>query len=57
MEKLYKVELSYANLLLLDGQTDEATQAIINQARTEQSFGFELPLINDNFWAQCEEGK
>lgn len=47
MNKTYKIELIYNELLLLDGEVSESAQRVIDDAKKEQSFGFDLPLINE----------
>lgn len=47
MEKLYKVELPYEELLMLDGKVLGKAQAVIDTAKRENSIGFDLPIMNE----------
>jgi hypothetical protein len=57
MEKLYQVKLSLEELKLIDGKTSEDTQKIIDRAKQEDSFGFELPVMNEILRKSLETGK
>lgn len=47
MEKLYKTELSYMELLILDGKVTDRAQSVIEMAKQENSIGFDLPIMNE----------
>lgn len=47
MLKTYKLELTLEELLPIDGKVSEKTQEIINKAKQESTYGFELPVMNE----------
>jgi len=47
MDKLYKIKLLFSELQLIDGKVSEETQKVINKAKQENSYGFELPVMNE----------
>ncbi|WP_145413407.1 hypothetical protein [Paenibacillus xylanexedens] len=47
IEKLFKVELPLEELLKLDGSVSDNIQNIINEAKKEASYGFNLPVMNE----------
>ncbi len=47
MLKQYEVKLNLNELLLLDGKVNEKAQSIIELAKKESMFGFELPVMNE----------
>lgn len=46
MEKYYDVDLTYNEIILLDGKVNEKAQKIINTAKLEYGFGFDNSSIN-----------
>ncbi|RXZ78009.1 hypothetical protein EBB07_28530 [Paenibacillaceae bacterium] len=45
--KRYKIELSLDELELIDGKVSEEAQKVIEEAKKESSYGFELPIMNE----------
>jgi len=52
----YKVELTYDELVVLDGRVSPDVQKIIELAKTERGYGFEFPLINELIRKSVEKG-
>jgi len=46
-EKRYEARLTYPELLLLDGKVSASVQTVINLAKKEAGFGFDLPILNE----------
>jgi hypothetical protein len=42
---MYKVELTYDELLLLDTKVNDTAQSVIDVAKKEQGYGFDFPII------------
>lgn len=57
IEKLFKVELPLNELLKLDGNTSEVIQKVINEAKKESSYGFDLPVMNEIIKQSEKNGK
>ncbi len=47
MIKTYSVNLTLEELLLIDGKVSEKAQEVINKAKQESTYGFELSLMNE----------
>lgn len=47
MTKLYEVKLTLEELLIVDGKVSNDAQKVIETAKKESSFGFELPVMNE----------
>lgn len=56
MEKTYRVDLTIKELLLLDGNVNEEAQKVIEQAKIESEFGFDLPIMNEILRKSIELG-
>lgn len=54
---MYDVQLSYEELILLDGAVSENAQAVIEIAKKEHSIGFDLPVMNEILRKAEETGK
>mgnify|MGYP001019016417 CR=1 FL=1 len=50
MEKTYDVDLTYNEIILLDGKVNDKAQKIINTAKMEKGFGFDNSSINCSTW-------
>lgn len=46
-DKTYSVDLTLKELELIDGKVSDKAQTIINKAKQENSYGFELPIMNE----------
>lgn len=46
MEKEYAIDLTLKELMLLDTKVSEKAQKIIDEAKQENSYGFDLPIMN-----------
>lgn len=57
MEKLYSVKLSFNELQLISGKVSEDAQKVIDKAKQESSYGFELPIMNEILRKSEETGK
>jgi DNA-directed RNA polymerase subunit RPC12/RpoP len=57
MEKTYTIELTFEELKLLDGKVGEKAQKVIERAKIEAGFGFELPVMNEILAKSMETGK
>lgn len=55
--KKYEIKLTLNELELLDTKVSEEAQKVINDAKQENSFGFELPLMNEILKKSLEIGK
>lgn len=47
MLKIYPIELTLEELLLIDGKVSEKAQEVINKAKQESTYGFDLPIMNE----------
>ncbi|WP_297419107.1 hypothetical protein [Clostridium sp.] len=47
MVKKYSIDLTLEELLLIDEKVSEEAQKVINKAKQENTYGFELPIINE----------
>jgi len=47
MLKTYLIELTLEELLPIDGEVSEKAQEIINKAKQESTYGFDLPVMNE----------
>lgn len=47
MIKTYSIDLTLEELLPLDGKVSDKAQEIINKAKQESSYGFDLPVMNE----------
>ena len=54
--KLYDIELSYDELLLIDGKCNEEAQEVIDQAKEEYGFGLD-PICNEILAESIKTGK
>lgn len=57
IEKLFKVELPLNELLKLDGNVPEVIQKVIDEAKKESSYGFDLPVMNEILKQSEKAGK
>lgn len=57
IEKLFNVELPLEELLKLDGNVPEKIQKVIDEAKKESSYGFELPVMNEILKQSEKNGK
>jgi len=55
--KTYSIELTLEELRLLDGKVSEEAQKVIDIAKKEGSYGFELPVMNEILREAEEEGE
>ncbi|RKO61758.1 FmdB family zinc ribbon protein [Caldibacillus debilis] len=56
-QKLYSVKLTYEELKILDGKVNEEAQKIIEIAKMEAGFGFELHVMNEILAKAVETGR
>jgi len=54
---MYKVDLTLEELKLLDGKVSEEVQRVIDRAKKEERYGFELPFMNRVLREAEERGK
>lgn len=57
MEKTYDVDLTYNEIILLDGKVNEKVQKTINTAKMEKGFGFDNPSVNEALAEAMNTGK
>lgn len=55
-EKLYKVNLNFSELLMLDGKVHQEVQDVIDDIKKCNSFGFEFHLINEIINTSLKKG-
>lgn len=53
----YRVEISYNDLVKLDGNCSADIQSVVNRAKLEHGFGFELPLMGKILAEAQKNGK
>lgn len=56
-DKAYSIDLTLKELKLIDGKVSEKAQAIINKAKQENSYGFELSFMNEILRKSEETGE
>lgn len=52
----YKVELTYDELILLDGKVSDEAQRVVDAAKFDKTLKFELPLIGKLIREAVETG-
>jgi len=57
IEKRFAINLSLDDLLKLDGNVEEAAQKVIDEAKKESSYGFDLPVMNEILKQAEKQGK
>jgi hypothetical protein len=57
MDKTYDVKLLYDELLLLDGKVSGKAQDVIDVAKKESTYGFDIPILNEILRASETNGK
>lgn len=57
MIKTYPIDLTLEELLPLDGKVSIKAQEVINKAKQESTYGFELPIMNEVLRASEKSGK
>lgn len=57
MIKTYEIKLTLEELLPLDGKVSEQAQKIINKAKQESTYGFDLPVMNEILRDSEKSGK
>ncbi|HID0767994.1 TPA: hypothetical protein ACXDAZ_002523 [Clostridium botulinum] len=55
--KTYSVDLTLKELKLMDGKVSDKVQAVIDKAKQENSYGFELPVMNEILRKSEETGE
>jgi len=56
MSKLYKIELTYNELILVDGKVNADAQVVIDKSKEENKIGFDLPIMNEIIVKSIESG-
>lgn len=56
-KKLYDVALSFEEMKVLDGNVNEKAQKTIDAAKKENSFGFDMPIMNEILREAEQNGK
>jgi hypothetical protein len=57
LEKEYEIKLKIDELMILDGKVSEKAQCVINVAKKESSYGFNMPVMNEVIKKAEEIGK
>lgn len=57
VEKLFNVKLPLQELLKLDGNVPQEIQKVIDEAKKESSYGFDLPVMNEILKQSEKNGK